>query len=177
METRASPNPRWWIGAIEGVVAILFGFSLLFWPHPTLRTILSIFGAYILVAGLIRVMGAVQATEHNGPWRRQAVEGGVGVIVGALAFLAPGIAATILLYLIAVWAAIVGIPRVVNGLQARDWELSASGAVLIVLAVVLLVYAGPAILTVTWLVGLLVLVYGALTLMQSVRARGLPSVS
>jgi uncharacterized membrane protein HdeD (DUF308 family) len=177
MATRASPNPRWWIGAVGGIVAILFGLSLLFWPHLTMRTLLSIVGAYVLVAGVLMVIGAMHAAEHNRLSSRQIVVGGVGVIVGALAFLAPGIAATVLLYLIAVWDTIAGVPRVVHGLQAHDWELSASGAVLIVLALVLLVYAGPAILTVTWLVGLLVLVYGALTLMRSVRARGLPSVS
>src|SRR3982751_3577092 len=46
----------WGALAIRGMVAIAFGIAAVFWPGVTLVTIVYLFGAYILVSGLVSLI-------------------------------------------------------------------------------------------------------------------------
>ncbi|HVC34233.1 MAG TPA: DUF308 domain-containing protein [Chloroflexota bacterium] len=166
MATTVSPGRSSWVIAAQAIVAILFGLAVIFWQHLTLRVLLSLLGAYVLVAGALAIIRALRAAERHASWWRQALEGVVGIIVGGLVFLAPVVVATVLLYLIALWALITGISQIAVGLDHRDWLTSASGAVLLLFAIVVVIFAGIGILEAAWLIGLFAIVYGALQLAQ-----------
>ena len=44
---------------VQGVLAILFGIAAVFWPELTLKTLVYLFGAFILIAGLFELIGSL----------------------------------------------------------------------------------------------------------------------
>ncbi|MGA2500739.1 MAG: DUF308 domain-containing protein, partial [Tepidisphaeraceae bacterium] len=42
----------WWVYAVRGIAAILFGIMALIWPAPTLAVLVLLFGAYAFVDGI-----------------------------------------------------------------------------------------------------------------------------
>jgi len=62
---------RWWILAIRGVAAVLFGVFAFFSPHLTLGYLLSLFGIFALADGFFTMGAAIalQVAAHN-PWIR-----------------------------------------------------------------------------------------------------------
>jgi uncharacterized membrane protein HdeD (DUF308 family) len=46
----------WWLMAIRGLLAVLFGLAALVWPRLTLFVLVILFGAYALVDGVMAVI-------------------------------------------------------------------------------------------------------------------------
>lgn len=153
----------------EGIIAIAFGLAVLIWQHLTFRVLLSLLGAYIVVTGVLALANAVRAFDQHTSWWRDAAKGIVAIAVGALVLLAPAIAGTILLYLIAVWALLTGIIQLADSARTHDTLDIVSGGLLILFAFVVLIFAGPGILAITWLIALFAIAYGALILVRAFR--------
>jgi uncharacterized membrane protein HdeD (DUF308 family) len=83
---------------------VLFGLLTFFIPG-TLISLVLLFGFYALLDGIFDIVSAIRAPGRHWPL---IVEGIVGIIVGILTFLWPGITAMVLLYLIAFWAIFTG---------------------------------------------------------------------
>jgi uncharacterized membrane protein HdeD (DUF308 family) len=98
----------WWVLALRGVLAVLFGLFAFFIPGITLLSLVLLFGAYVLLDGIFDLVAATRSPSHH--WAL-VLEGIVGIIAGILTFLWPGITAMVLLYLIAFWAISPGCSR------------------------------------------------------------------
>jgi uncharacterized membrane protein HdeD (DUF308 family) len=68
---------------LSGIISLIFGIAAVFWPHETLLTLLYLFGAYVLVSGIVRVVMSFASIASGGWWFLSAVLGlfeiGVGV--------------------------------------------------------------------------------------------------
>jgi uncharacterized membrane protein HdeD (DUF308 family) len=68
---------------VSGIVSLIFGIAAVFWPHETLLTLLYLFGAYVLVSGIVRVVVSFASIASGGWWFLSAILGlfeiGVGV--------------------------------------------------------------------------------------------------
>src|SRR6202022_862993 len=106
----------WWVLALRGVLAVLFGLFAFFVPGITLLSLVLLFGAYVLLDGIFDLVAAARSPSHH--WAL-VLEGIVGIIAGILTFMWPGITAMILLYLIAFWAIFTGVLEIVAGLRLR----------------------------------------------------------
>ena len=51
----------WWMLALRGVLALLFGVLALLLPGPTVLSLVLLFAAYALLAGIVYLVGAVRA--------------------------------------------------------------------------------------------------------------------
>ena len=91
---------RWWVSALRGVIAVLFGLLTFFIPGVTLISLVLLFGFYAILDGIFDIVLAIKASGHHWPL---LVEGIVGIVAGIVTFMWPGITAMILLYLIAFW--------------------------------------------------------------------------
>jgi uncharacterized membrane protein HdeD (DUF308 family) len=62
---------HWWVMAVRGVAALLFGILALIWPQITLTVLVLLFGAYALVDGVLALVTAFsragRATGRR-PW-------------------------------------------------------------------------------------------------------------
>ena len=95
----------WWVYAIRGIAAILFGIMALIWPAPTLAVLVLLFGAYAFVDGVALL---VALARGDGLARRHkwitGIMGVLGIVASIVTFVLPGMTALTLLYVVAIWA-------------------------------------------------------------------------
>jgi uncharacterized membrane protein HdeD (DUF308 family) len=74
---------HWWVPVIRGIAAIVFGIIAFAYPGLTIATLVLFFGAWVLIDGIFRVVGAIG--HHADPdWGFHLIIGIVGIIVGLL---------------------------------------------------------------------------------------------
>src|SRR5215218_5335869 len=172
---------NWWVLALRGLAAIVFGVLAFVWPDITLFALVLLFGAYMLVDGIVAIVAAVRAAGREARWWLLLIEGVLGVLAGLVAAFWPGLTALALLYFVAAWAIVTGIFEIVGAIRLRreiegEWALILGGA-LSVLFGVLLVAVGPGVglLSLVWLIGVYAVAFGVLLLILAFRVRNAPS--
>src|SRR3546814_9161968 len=76
------PMDLWWVGILQGVAAILFGISAVFWPGLTLVTLVYPFGAFVLAWGIISIISSLLGMRDRNNWWLTLIFGVVGLGVG-----------------------------------------------------------------------------------------------
>ena len=92
---------NWWIIALRGAAAIIFGILTFITPGVTLAVLVLFFGAYALSDGILNLVAVFRRREGERPWWALLAEGLVSIAAGVVTFLAPGLTALALDYLIA----------------------------------------------------------------------------
>ena len=153
-----------WI-ALRGAVAILFGLLTLFRPGITLDVLIMLFGAYALFDGIFMVVSAI-ANRHGEPrWGALLFGGLLGIAVGVATFTWPGLTATVLLAVIAVWAILMGIFEVAAAIRLRklidgEWALIFAGLLSVAFGVLLVTRPAVGALAVVLWIGAYALISG-----------------
>src|SRR4051794_39369206 len=80
---------NWWAIALRGAVAVLFGLVALIMPGAVMLSLALLFGAYLLVDGVLGIIAAVRAARSHERWAWLLVEGVLNVVVGVLALVFP----------------------------------------------------------------------------------------
>jgi uncharacterized membrane protein HdeD (DUF308 family) len=138
----------WWLLAVRGAAAILFGILALVWPEVTLTALVLLFGAYVLIDGLVALLvaatgrgltraglrrgssalsvrpgptGSASFGRPTGPTPRLwlALEGVLGIGAGLVTLIWPHITALVLLWLIAFWAVVTGVVEIIMAVRLR----------------------------------------------------------
>ena len=168
---------NWWVLALRGVVAILFGIMAFIWPGLTLISLVLLFGAYAFLDGIFSILAAWRGRETNERWWALLMEGILGLAAGVIAFVWPGAAAVGLLYVIAAWAILTGILEIVAAIRLRqeidnEWLLGLTGVASIIFGLLLAIWPGAGLLTLTWIIGGYAIAFGVLMLLLAFRLRG-----
>ena len=88
----------WWILAVRGAAAVIFGLLALIWPQITLLALVLVFGAYAFIDGVFALVAAARGRQLAGGSRGWLVlEGLLGIGAGIVALVWPGITALALL--------------------------------------------------------------------------------
>jgi uncharacterized membrane protein HdeD (DUF308 family) len=169
--------PSWWVLALRGFVAILFGLAALFWPGLILAVLIVLFGAYALVDGVLAVIAAFRSSGRGMRRPLLLIEGAIGILFGILALFWPGLTALALIYIVAFWAILSGIARIVMAIMLRreienEWTIALSGVLSVILGILLIIVPSAGLLAYTWLIGLLALVVGIALIYYAFRVRG-----
>jgi uncharacterized membrane protein HdeD (DUF308 family) len=168
---------HWWVLALRGGAAVLFGLLALIWPGITVLALVLLFGAYALVDGVL----ALYTTLANRPaaqGRRGclALEGVAGVLAAIGAVVWPGITALVLLYLIAVWALVTGVAEILTAIRLRreiegEWLMILSGALSILFGVLAFLFPSAGALAVVWLIAGYAIAFGVVMVILAFRVR------
>jgi uncharacterized membrane protein HdeD (DUF308 family) len=169
----------WRLHLIRGIAALLFGAAALIWPDITVWALVALFGAFVLVHGVVTIAAVVTdapATRGRRWWL--VVQGVLSVAAGIVTFVWPDITGLALLYVIAAWAAATGFMELAGAVLLRremrhEWVLGLSGLLSIAFAVLLVITPGTGALVITWLIGWYAVVYGVLLLALAWRLRKL----
>lgn len=105
---------NWWVLALRGLVALVLGVVMLLMPAASTVNFLVLFiGAYAIVDGVFAIAIAIinQPPHKDRLWL--FIEGTIGVVAGIAIFIAPILAAFILLYIVAFWALMTGLFEVI----------------------------------------------------------------
>ena len=167
---------NWDLVLLRGILAILFGIATLVLPPMTLVVLVTLFGAYALVSGIITTIMAIKDRKEQSDWGLYLLYGLVSIAAGVLTFVYPGITTISLFYVIVAWAIASGILEIVLAIQLRkvikgEWWLVLSGILSVVFGILCLVQPVAGALSVLWLIGLYAIVYGAALVVLAFRLR------
>jgi uncharacterized membrane protein HdeD (DUF308 family) len=114
LETQLKEGERslariWKATALRGILGIAFAVLILIWPSIGLSTLTALFGAFALVSGVSTIVGAFRLPAQRGGRAWLIVDGLLGVAVGIVVFVWPGLSTLGLLYAVAAWAIAFGI--------------------------------------------------------------------
>jgi uncharacterized membrane protein HdeD (DUF308 family) len=165
----------WWLLLLRGVLAVAFGIICFVEPGISLASLVLVFGFYCLVDGILGVWTALSGADTEYRWLL-LLWGLLGIGVGVLTFMAPGITALALLFYIAIWAIATGVLEIVAAIRLRkeidnEWLLLLSGVASVAVGVLLAAQPGAGALTVLWLIGGYAVVFGVLLLMLAFKTR------
>ena len=166
-------SEHWWVVLLRGVLAILFGVLAFAWPGLTAVILVTIWGVYALFDGIVGIIAGIK-----GKWTSLVVLGLLGIAAGIVALLWPGLTAISLLWVLAIWIIVAGSMQIGAAIRLRkevrgEWMWILSGILMVLLGVVFFVRPGAGILSVTWLLATLAIVWGILLVMLSFRLKGL----
>jgi uncharacterized membrane protein HdeD (DUF308 family) len=167
---------NWWLLALRGLVAVVFGVLAFVWPGATLITLVWLFGAFALVNGILSLILAAK-TPKGYPKVGSLIFGGLlGILAGLLAFVMPGITALGLLILIAAWAIVTGVMELVAAVRLRkiianEWLLILAGIASIAFGGLLLFQPAIGALALIWWIGAWAVVFGILLMICAFRMR------
>ena len=169
---------NWWVLVIRGVCGIIFGIIAFAYPGLALATLVLLFGAWVLIDGVFRIVGATAGRASDPDWGFHLIVGILGVVIGFITFSAPGITALVLIIYIAAWALMIGAAEIGLAIKLRremkgEWLLILVGLASIIFAVLLLWNPGPGALALLWLIASYAIVFGALTIFFGFRLRSM----
>ena len=172
---------HWWVPVLRGIAAIVFGVIALVYPGLTVAVLVLLFGAWVLVDGVFRIVGAIGHRASDLDWGWQLVIGILGIIIGFLTFHAPAITALVLVIYIAAWALMIGATEIAVAFKLRreikgEWFLILMGLLSIVFAIMLLWNPLPGALALVWLIASYAIVFGFLGIILGFRLRSLPTI-
>jgi uncharacterized membrane protein HdeD (DUF308 family) len=137
---------NWRALALRGIVALIFGLVVLFWPGLVLTVLTVLFGIYALVDGAITFVPALRSSDRGAQRSLPLAEGAVGIVAGLVALLWPGMTASGLVYVIAGWAIVTGALKILTAIMLRaavenGWLLAGSGALSVLFGILLVALA------------------------------------
>lgn len=166
---------NWGAVVLRGVAAIIFGILAFIWPGITLLALTFLFGAYAFVDGTFALYSALfKRIEPQRGWI--VLEGLIGVIVGVLTLLVPGLTAFTLVLVIGFWAIATGIFEIMAAMELQrqirnEWLLIISGVLSVIFGVLVLSSPGAGALGIIWIIATYALIFGILLVGLGLRLR------
>jgi uncharacterized membrane protein HdeD (DUF308 family) len=169
-------SDRWWVLLVRGLIAIAFGVIVYTQPGISLAMLVLLFGAFSLADGVLGVWTAFSSRKDHDNWWVLLLWGLVGIGIGIITFLAPGITALALLFYIAVWAIVIGVLQVIAAVRLRreiegEWLLGLAGVISIAFGVLLLARPGAGALAVLWIISVYAVLTGILLILLAFKVK------
>jgi uncharacterized membrane protein HdeD (DUF308 family) len=166
---------NWWVVALRGVFAVLFGIIAFAMPGVTMLSLVIVFAAYSLVDGVAGIVMAVRGARRGERWGWLLANGILGIIAGAIALVWPGVTILAYVLLVAAWALISGAFMVIAAFQlkidhGRFW-LGLAGVASLIFGVLLVIAPLIGAVVLTLWAGAHALILGVILLMLSWKLR------
>ena len=166
---------NWWMMAMRGAFAILFGLTLAVWPDLTLPTVVVLFGAYAVLDGLWAVGAAARAAERSLDTWPVALEGVVSIVLGGIALGWPFVSREFI-YVVAFWGVVTGALEILTAVTvprtaAGHWLLGTGGVSSLFLALLVLMLPRADTTGVVRLLAAYAFVFGVLVSLAAIRFR------
>ena len=175
--TRTQVTKTRWALGLHGLASAVAGVVILAWPGISVYALTIVFGAYTLATGIVELAAAFtsQGKEERG-WL--ILRGILGIVVGVVVLAWPGISALALLYVIAVYAVMLGILVIGAAfwlpLDGRDTAAMAlTGLAAVVFGIVMFAKPGAGALAVLALIAAFALVTGVSELVVAIGGKKL----
>jgi uncharacterized membrane protein HdeD (DUF308 family) len=166
---------NWWLILLRGIAAVIFGILTFIWPGITLLTLVLLYGAFAFVDGVLALWAAIAGGQAAPRWWL-AIIGLLGIAVGLLTVMMPGVTALVLLLFIAAWSIIIGIMQIIGAIRLRkeidhEWWLVASGALSVLFGLILVAVPGAGALGLLYVIGAYAIIYGVMLIALAFRLK------
>jgi uncharacterized membrane protein HdeD (DUF308 family) len=165
----------WWMLAIRGAAAVLFGLIALAWPALTLLVLVFLFAAYTLAVGALAVLASLRTRGVQG-WWLVLLLGLASIATGIVVLLYPRITALVLVLVIGAGALVTGVIDTWMAVRLRkemrnEWLLGLAGVISILFGAFVLISPGAGALALVWLIALQSIATGVLFFLIGLRVR------
>lgn len=160
---------------IKSVLAIVFGLIALFKPDITLITLVSLFGIFVILAGVVITVVSIlnRTSEYN--WNFWLIEGVVDIIVGIILLIYPKGVVSVFLIIVGLWAIIMGILQIVAARRFQEYLnknlLYISAAVTFIIGLLFLFRPFEGGKVIIALLGITALIYGGFSIYKIVKEK------
>ncbi|HRE10978.1 MAG: DUF308 domain-containing protein [Ignavibacteria bacterium] len=155
---------NWWLIAVRGVLAILFGVLALASPYIVIFSLITFFAFFAILSGFfILTLAFLGETDNRG---LRIIEGLIFLGAGIVVLLNPVSALGGIMIFIAAWAILSGIIHIIGAVKMRkvitnEWLLILNGVVSIIFGILL---AGNLIQG----AGVMLMVFGAFAILSGI---------
>jgi len=174
----SSLTRNWWLVALRGTLAVIFGVVAFAWPGITFEALVLLFGAYMFVDGILVFTFGLMAAGDGGQWWPLVLSGILGIGLGVLTFARPEAIGTALVYVVGFWAIVTGLLEIVAAIRLRDvisgeWMMGLSGALSALFGVLVVAQPNSGAIALVYLFGLYAIFAGITQIALGFRLRGL----
>ncbi|GAA2986550.1 HdeD family acid-resistance protein [Actinokineospora diospyrosa] len=164
------------LGVLNGVLMVGVGIAALVWPEASLVLLALLFAITLLANGVVRVLQAITDGSESGGGRvLLGVLGAFSLLVGLLCLRSPSQTLALFAVLVGSWWLVGGVLAVVAALgdrggEGRGWSV-ALGVLSAVAGGYVLLQPGISLAALELALGVSLIVLGAITAVEAVRAR------
>ena len=166
------PGDGWWFLLVRGLLAVGLGIAALFWPQATLNLLIRLIAVYALVDGVLGLLAALRAREFAAGF----APGLISILVAAVLLFWPDLTGRLLLTLLGIWALLQGVLIFRAGRQADTGDPDRGPTMVIgagagIVGLILAIWPGTGVVTISWAIGIAALLIGALLVFLALRLR------
>jgi uncharacterized membrane protein HdeD (DUF308 family) len=166
---------NWWVIALRGVFAILFGIIALLLPGVAIASLVLLFAAYMLLDGGLAIISGVRAARQDKRWGWLVFEGIVDILAGIVAFVSPLITVLFFVCLMGAWAIVSGSLLTTAAFQLHvvhgRWLMVLGGIISVIWGIMLILWPFVGALVLTWWMGAYALFFGGALIALAFRLR------
>ncbi len=165
-----------WVPLVLGICAVVAGILTIVWPGSTVLALAVILGVFLVVAGPLQIIHAMQLRGHAREWWLLLLRGVASLALGVLTLVWPDITVWALALLFGVELLLLGGFETAAGLHARsegrDWAwYLARGLAAIAVGIVTIAWPGITVLALALLLGFFLVYFGIVLIMGATQLR------
>jgi uncharacterized membrane protein HdeD (DUF308 family) len=177
-EVKQLSTQLWGLAVTEGVLAILAGVALLFWPSATAVLLVSLFGLFVLVWGIVELVKSLLSLGNRQGWWVGLILSVLLIALGVYLLRNVGVALSAFILLIGFTFIVRGLFDILTGFFGRHESVVQNrglhvvlGVIGLVAGVVTLVQPVASGLAFIWVAGVYALVYGVFTIALAMKTQ------
>jgi uncharacterized membrane protein HdeD (DUF308 family) len=165
----------WWLLAVFGVITLGFGIVLTFKPSNSVHAIAVLFGIWLLILGVVRL---IQAIGASGERLGLLVVGLLSILVAILLLHHTTTTIATLGFIVGIFWTIGGVAEIFSGFThgpdgSTNWLVVLMGVISTGIGILCLVYPSLSLSIICVIVGLGMILYGIVELLASLQLRKL----
>lgn len=158
-----------------GILMVAAGIFAVAWPGPTVVVLAVLFGIQILVSGIFSFINAFATDESGGMRVWNVIIGILGIVIGLYAIRHIIVSVVALALLIGIYWVAYGISQIYTAIAHkeaphRSW-MGFIGALSVVAGVVVIMWPGISLVTLAFVLGFWLIVYGIMEIAVAFRVR------
>lgn len=178
-----SRNWGWFL--FRGILALILAIMAFTFPSAATFVFTALFAAYAFIDGIFSLISGIRGASRSAErWVSLVLSGIIGIGIGIVFVAWPGLSTTayalVKVFLVAAWAIITGVLQVGAAIRLRkairgEWLLGLTGALSLILGVVVFGYAmanpAVAVVAVGWMIGFYALIAGVVFILLALKLR------
>lgn len=167
----------WWLVLIKGIILILLAFLVFANPVGALVGLALYIGIALMFTGVFLIAAALSLRKTEEGWGWRLAEGILDVVFAFILLSNPGVTAAVFPFVIGIWIMVYGIFNFADSFRvkkegASDWWMGLLGGILTILLGYMItsnILVGA--FTITFWIGLGLLIFGIINISLSMRMR------
>lgn len=167
---------HWGLHLFNGIVMLVIGILVLVWPGATLLVVSWLFAITLLVNGIVCILRAIADSDAAGGMRvLYGLLGALSLLAGVLCLRSPLQTLAAIALLIGSWWIVSGVLELIGAVSGRTegnrgWE-AVLGVLSVIAGFVVLLQPGLSLATLVLVLGVSLIVFGVVVMIDAVRRR------